>query len=497
MVIRWIPVERLDLAELRGMVEGSRLDDVERAADAARSVLRGRGVVHVNATATGGGVAEMLPTLLGYARGCGIDARWAVISGDPGFFQVTKRLHNRLHGQPGDAGSLGPQERRLYDQALLSAGPDLLAVVGAADVVVLHDPQTLGLAPMLRDMGVRTVWRCHIGADATNANTEQGWDFLDPYLAVVDRVVFSRADYRPSRVPAEMTAVIAPALDPRALKNRPLSTAEGRELLSYAGLLQGPADRCPVFVRRDGSPARLQRRADIIQLGPPPAPDQPLVVQVSRWDRLKDMSGVITGFAEHVATRSAAHLMVVGPNVSGVADDPEGAGELQRCIGTWQGLPHAQRQRVHLACLPVADPDENAVLVNALQRHAAVVTQKSVAEGFGLTVAEAMWKGKPVVASRVGGIRDQISDGRSGLLLDDPGDLRGFGRLICRLLEHPELAASIGRAAAQRAAEFLPDRSLLRWWELLRSVVDGAPSSEDSSTAPTPIRAAARSAAAG
>ena len=169
----------------------------------------------------------------------------------------------------------------------VSAGRDLLTVVGAADVVVLHDPQTLGLAPLLRDVGVRTVWRCHIGADTTNSSTEQAWDFLDPYLAAVDRVVFSRAEYRPSRVPAEVTSVIAPALDPRALKNRPLTTAEGRELLSYAGLVQGSADHCPGFVRRDGTPARLERRADIVQLGPPPAADQPLVVQVSRWDRLR------------------------------------------------------------------------------------------------------------------------------------------------------------------------------------------------------------------
>jgi trehalose synthase len=211
----------------------------------------------------------------------------------------------------------------------------------------------------------------------------------------------------------------------------------------------------------------------MVQLGPPPPLGAPLVVQVSRWDRLKDMAGVMTGFAEHVDGRSDAHLILAGPNVTGVSDDPEGAAVLEECTALWRQLPHGQRRRIHLACLPTADVDENAAIVNALQRRATVVTQKSLAEGFGLTVVEAMWKARPVVASAVGGIVDQITDNESGLLLDNPADLETFGRKVRTLLDNPELAASIGAAAQERSRDFLPDVHLTRWASLLLRVVDG------------------------
>src|SRR5690606_9928440 len=173
------------------------------------------------------------------------------------------------------------------------------------------------------------------------------------------------------------------------------------------GLLHGPDGRRHVpFARRDGSPARIVRRVDVVQTGPPAPPDAPLVVQVSRWDRMKDMAGVMEGFAAHVDRALGAHLLLLGPAVTGVADDPEAAAVLDDCLDRWHRLPHAARTRIHLACTPMRDADEQATIVNAVQRHAAVVVQKSLAEGFGLTVVEAMWKERPIVASAVGGIRD-------------------------------------------------------------------------------------------
>jgi len=427
-------------------------------------------VVHVNSTSTGGGVAEMLPTLLGYARGSGVDARWRVVTGAPEFFAITKRLHNRIHGDGGDGGALGQHERIIYENVLADNAADLLATLRPGDLAVLHDPQTLGLAPLLHRIGVITVWRCHIGIDSSNAETDDAWTFLEPYLDDVDRFVFTRADFRPERIAMDRVRIITPSLDPLSAKNRPISGADVRSVLAYTGLVQGDPPQTPVFLRRDGSPERLERRADVVQLGPPVPPDEPLVVQVSRWDRLKDMVGVMVGFADHVAITGRGHLMLAGPNVSGVSDDPEGAKDLETCIRTWRGLPHSARQRIHLACLPVADIEENAFIVNALQRHATVVVQKSLAEGFGLTVLEAMWKGRPVVASGVGGIRDQIVDGESGLLLADPKDLPAFGRLVRTLLEDPDLASSLGSAAAERAAQFLPDLHLIEWAALLSEV---------------------------
>jgi trehalose synthase len=222
------------------------------------------------------------------------------------------------------------------------------------------------------------------------------------------------------------------------------------------------------FTRRDGSPGRINRRVDVLQTGPAPPPDAPVVVQVSRWDRQKDMAGVLAGFAEHVDPALGAHLLLVGPAVTGVADDPEAAEVLEECMERWRALPHAARSRVHLACTPMADPDEAAAIVNALQRHAAVVVQKSLAEGFGLTVVEAMWKAQPVVASAVGGIVDQIVSGEHGLLVADPLDLPAFGAAVETLLRDRSEAARMGaNARARAAAEFLGDRHLEQYGRLL------------------------------
>ena len=193
-----------------------------------------------------------------------------------------------------------------------------------------------------------------------------------------------------------------------------------------------------------------------------------------RWDALKDPIGVIRGFAEHVPADTGDHLLDAGPSVEAVADDPEGARMLRDSITARSLLPTEARRRVHLATLPMDDPDENAVMVNALQRHARVIAQKSLAEGFGLTVAEAMWKARPVVASRVGGIQEQIVHEESGLLLDDPCDLEGFGKAITGLVSNPERAEQIGRNARVRVRDrFLSARSLLDYAALIRRLLRG------------------------
>src|SRR5205814_9450999 len=204
-------------------------------------------------------------------------------------------------------------------------------------------------------------------------------------------------------------------------------------ILEVAGFNQdGAAKVAPTFHRIVGTPDRVERRAGIDEERPLRAAD-PMVLQVSRWDRLKDPLGVIRGFAEHVAPHTDAHLVYAGPAVDAVADDPEGVEVLREAKALCQGLPPAARERLHLACLPMQSAAENAAIVNALQRRANVVVQKSIAEGFGLTVAEGMWKARPVVASRIGGIQDQIVDRHSGLLLDDPADLAAYGPAVSGL----------------------------------------------------------------
>lgn len=186
------------------------------------------------------------------------------------------------------------------------------------------------------------------------------------------------------------------------------------------------------------------------------------------------MRGVLTAFAGHGAPHTDTHLMLVGPSVHGVAHDPEGAVDLAACAEAWTKLPPAVRRQIDLAALPLADVDENAAIVNALQRHAMVVLLKSLAEGFGLTVSEGMWKGRPVIASAAGGISYQVIDGASGLLLRDPFDLEGCGAAIRRLLDDPSYAELLGKAGRDRVFEqFLPDRHLDQWGDLLRSIYTG------------------------
>jgi trehalose synthase len=308
-----------------------------------------------------------------------------------------------------------------------------------------------------------------VGADAVNAHTELAWAFLRPYLDDVDAYVFSRAAYAPDWADPRRTFVIPPSIDPFSAKNQPMSPADVEAVLHYVGLLAGePPAAVPTFTLEDGSISRINRHVDVLQTGPPPPANVPLVVQVSRWDPLKDMAGVMTAFAEQVAS---AHLLLVGPVVTGVADDPEGAATLDHCIEVWRRLPHEERSRIHLACLPMQDPIENAIIVNAVQRHASVVTQKSLAEGFGLTVAEAMWKGRPIVASAVGGIVDQIVSGEHGLLVDDPRDPVEFGQAVRRLLDDPAYAELLGENARQRATtDFLGDRHLEQYAQLFEQL---------------------------
>lgn len=466
--LREVQVAPLAPQRLATVIGEERDRRLREAAEVVCSALDGRRVFNVNSTATGGGVAEMLQTLLANARGLGIDARWLVIPGSPRFFEITKRIHNRLYGSPGDGGPLDVAEREIYETTLRESVDAILDIVEPRDIVLLHDPQPAGLAPWLRDAGVDVVWRCHVGIDAQNEWSTSAWDFLRPYLDPVEAFVFTRRAFAPPSLDDERVHVIPPSIDPFSAKNRDLSPEDVHAVLSHAGLIADAASKSVSFTRRDGSVGEMTHYADVLQTGPPPAADAPLVLQVSRWDHMKDMVGVMDAFVEHVDGNSDAHLMLAGPNVSGVADDPEGGAVLDECMQRWRRLPHGARARVHLACLPMHDPDENATIVNALQRHAAVVAQKSLAEGFGLTVVEAMWKARPVVATRVGGIADQIVDGEHGLLVDDPRDLAGFGAAVRSILGDRTLAARLGAQARERTStEFLGDTHLERWGEVL------------------------------
>ena len=460
------------IAVLEPVIGTGRYARLVTGSDRFRDRLGGRTVWNVNSTAVGGGVAEMLQVLVGYVAGLDIAVRWMVLGGDPDFFAITKRLHNQIHGQADSAGPLSSADSDHYRQVLAANADELLRQVRAGDIVLLHDPQTAGLAAPLVRAGARVVWRCHIGVDWQNDTTRAAWDFLRPYLATAHGFVFSRRQYVPPWIPREQAWIIPPSIDPFSAKNQHLDAATVQAILATIGVLDGEPQAPGRFARRDGTTGEVTR-AGLVTGDGRPGPADSVVVQVSRWDRLKDMSGVMRGFAEHVVPSGAGYLMLVGPMMSEVADDPEGALVLAECMAQWRALPAAARARVLLVTLPLDDVEENAAMVNAIQRHATVIVQKSLAEGFGLTVAEGMWKGRPVIGSAVGGIQDQVIDG-TGILLPDPADLTAFGSQVRQLLESPDDAERMGKAGQERIREhFVGDRHLLRWAQLIDATIGG------------------------
>lgn len=432
--MRDVPVRPLRIETLAPVIGAGRAAETSMALESAREALGGHTVWTLNSTATGGGVAEMLVRILGYTAGAGIDSPWLVVEGDDPFFRITKRIHHKLHGMPGD-GSLLATDRRHYERVMAANADELSSRIRPGDIVVLNDPQTLGLADSARRAGAAVVWRNHIGADHDNDHTEQGWAFLRPYLAAVDLCVFTRRAYAPHPL-ASPFVVMPPTIDPLSAKNRDLDPAAVDRIVAGCGLAPVPATA-------------------------------PLVVQVSRWDPLKDPVGVMEGFIRLDLDRLDAHLALVGPDTAEVADDPEGQEVFEGCIRRWQSLPENQRRRIHLVSVSMADVEENARIVNAIQRRATIVVQKSLAEGFGLTVTEAMWKQKAVLASAVGGIQDQIVHAEGGWLLSDPRHPGEFAAALTRLLtDHGEAARLAANARRRVHEQFLDDRQLCDWAQI-------------------------------
>jgi trehalose synthase len=312
-----------------------------------------------------------------------------------------------------------------------------------------------------------------------NDLSRSGWDFLRRDLEQANGFVFTRRTYAPAFLPSSQVWVIPPSIDPFSPKNQYLEPETVKAILARAGILSttsaensGTVD--PSYTRRDGSPGLVGQPATVVADELPRASD-PLVVQVSRWDRLKDMAGVMRGFAEHVAPFGPGRLVLAGPSVESVLDDPEGGVIFAECLAQWERLAPPLRSRTVLATLPMADADQNAAIVNALQRHARIIVQKSLAEGFGLTVAEGMWKARPVIGSATGGITDQIAPG-TGVLLADPMDLAEFGGAVLRLQDDPELARRLGAAAHDHVREnFVGDVHLLRYADLFTTLLTQGP----------------------
>ncbi|AYD89127.1 glycosyltransferase [Actinomyces sp. 2119] len=471
--MRAIDVAPLPLSHLESHLDEVAVRRLRDTVTAAHALLEGRTVWTVTPSAAGAGPAEITGPLVGYARGAGLDARWLTLDAPAQFQQIAARLYAGVHGDQGDGGRLGDRQRDVYEHVLASNADNVVEELREGDVVILHDPPTAGLAKAVRATGASVVWRCHAGAAATGDAADYAWAFLDRYLEDVDLVVVSRPEYRPPYIEEERCAVLAPSIDADSPKNRVLDLDESWSVARLSGIFAGEAPFQAVpFVRHDGRADAFRGLAEdpVLAGGPVPLGCR-VVTQVSRWDRLKGGLELVEAFTRHLSLLPQdCHLLLLGP-APDPGHDPEAAAVLAAVVERCSVLPESVASRIHVAAASMEDREVNATVVNAVQRVSSVVTQRSLVEAFGLTVAEAMWKKVPVVASAVGGIRDQIEDGVDGVLVD-PADGAAWASAVADLLLFPERAAEMGAAAHESVRrEFLPNRHLQDMLEILTRVV--------------------------
>jgi len=386
--------------------------------------LRGARVIHLSATPYGGGVSELLRSAVPLYNDLGVRASWKIISGEPAFFAVTKKLHNALQG---GTEPITEADIRLYEDTSrhnaeqLSADPDF----AGCDFVFVHDPQPAAVLSFSDNAGARSVWRCHVD---TSQPAPGAWDYLGKFVDRYDATVFTMADFVPPTLPRERADIICPAIDPLSPKNMSLDDRTAHAVLNWIGI----------------------------------EPDRPLVTQVSRFDPWKDPLGVIEAFRLVRPEVPGLQLALVG---SMALDDPEG-------WDVYRSISDASRD----------DPDIHVftnltgvgnVEVNAFQKFSSVMIQKSIREGFGLVVSEALWKGTPIVAGRAGGIPLQVADDTGGVLVDSTEDC---ARELLDLLQDPGRAAALGASGRERVRRhFLLPRLLLDELTLLDGLAHGDP----------------------
>lgn len=454
--------------------------------------FRGRTLWMVNSTAQGGGVAEMLPTMVTLLNELGIDTRWFVIeTEEEPFFHLTKGIHNMIHGSGDPSMVDGEEARAVYDEVNAANAATLAQRMKDGDVLVVHDPQPMGLAGHLRSrFDISTIWRCHIGLDETNEATRAAWDFLEPYAPDYQRAVFSADEYIPDFF-RDRATLIYPAIDPLSQKNRELHLHSVVGILANAALavppgpvVQPPFPHIAQRLQADGrwSPAVLP--ADIGVLV------RPIVTQISRWDRLKGWRPLMEGFVQLKERFFSGHndrpaierrrlnqvrLIMAGPDPASIQDDPEGLEVIEELRRAYVALDDEMKHDIAMIALPMNNPDENALMVNALQRSSTVIVQNSLREGFGLTVTEAMWKRIPVLSNtRAVGPRQQITHACDGWLISDPEDPSQIADGLDFLLNDRGERAALARTAQRRAhQQFMIFSQLEDWLRLLQETSPG------------------------
>ena len=411
-MLQLVNVGQKSLGDYATIATRGLMDEIRRLAEP----LAGRRVVHLSATAFGGGVAEINYALVPLMRDAGLDVEWRIIAGGDEFFAVTKAIHNALQGGPDGLTETQQEIFRRFNAVNAEELED------DYDVVIVHDPQPAGMIEHFEQSAAHWIWRCHIDLSTPN---QQVLGFLVPWLRRYDAAVFHMPEYVPNAEGLPPAYIWPPAIDPLTPKNMALSAEDAAYIVDQFGI-------------------------DV---------NRPLLTQVSRFDPWKDPLGVIDAYRAVKAERPEVQLALVG---SMAHDDPEGWDYYSRTVAYAGGDPDVYI----LSNLN----NVGSVEVNAFQVHSAAVIQKSIREGFGLTVTEALWKTRPTVASRVGGIVAQVQDGETGWLVDSPEEC---ARACLEILGDPAEA----RQRALRGKEFVRRNflmpRLLRDWLVLFNLLAG------------------------
>jgi trehalose synthase len=414
-VLERVPLLEKHLDDYREVAGEEAIERVRAAA----APLAGARILHVNATAYGGGVAELLATHVPLLRDLGIEAEWEVIHGSDEFFAVTKQVHNALQGAPLE---WTQAMQRTYLEKVLD---NALLLEGEFDYVVIHDPQPAALLALSSSSTVngpntKWIWRCHI--DLTDANPDV-WEFFRPYVEQHDASVWTMPEFVPSSLSMDRVVQAPPCIDPLSVKNLDLPAPFVREISKQYGI----------------------------------DPDRPTLCQVSRYDPWKDPLGVFEAYRIVREEVPEVQLVLAG---SMATDDPEG-------FQVWQDVDAAREGDPDIHLLSNIQQVGN-VQINAFQRSADVVIQKSLREGFGLTVSEGLWKGRPVIGGRAGGIALQIRDGENGYLVDSVEECAARS---LDLLKDPDGADRKGEAGREHVRRnFLSTRELEDWVGLFTSL---------------------------
>ncbi|MFC1650031.1 glycosyltransferase [Candidatus Latescibacterota bacterium] len=376
--------------------------------------LYGKSIVNINSTYIGGGVAEILSSLVPLQNDIGLESGWRTIHGNPDYYGVTKKFHNALQGEKINFSDM---KKNLYVQTneIFSR----YTHIKSHDFMIIHDPQPL---PLIQFYNKRQpwIWRCHIDISAPDKDL---WNYLKKFILKYDKVIVSSKKYMSKDIPLDYK-IITPGIDPLTPKNKPI-----------------PDSVVEKYIKKYGVPN-----------------DKPLITQISRFDKWKDPVGVVEVF-KRVREKIDCRLVLCGNMAT---DDPEG-------FTIFEQIKEQAKEMIKSKDV-ILITAENNILVNALQRKSKVIIQKSIREGFGLTVTEALWKETPVVTTKVGGIPLQVNDGENGFLLE-PDDVDGFAEKVIELLEKPKLAAEMGKAGKEIVREkFLVTRILTDYLDLLNEL---------------------------